>query len=94
MLEYLRLGLFGALLLSGLFLFSGETADPSLLFKANFDNVTVTAGHAAGEKKAYGFPESLALRMYAGPGGKGNALTLNTKEALTYSNYKNYTLLL
>lgn len=77
------------LLLSGLFMFSGE-ADPSLLFKANFDNVTVTAGHAAGEKKAYGFPESLALRMYAGPGGKGNALTLNTKEALTYSNYKNF----
>ena len=77
-------------LLLGITLSAEEKADPSLLFKADFDNVTVTAVQAAGEKKAHNFPESLALRMYTGPGGKGNALTLNNGEALHYSNFKNF----
>lgn len=78
------------LLFLGSALLAEEQTDPSLLFKAGFDNVTVTAEHAAGNRKSLNFPESLALRMYNGVGNKGNALSLTNRETVSYSNFRNH----
>jgi len=67
-----------------------DNNDPSLIFKVTFDGYTVTADKAVGYKKSPNFPASLALRMYKGIAGKGNALTLNSKERVRYSNFKNH----
>ena len=65
--------------------------DASLLFRADFDNISVTAGRAAGSKRSGNFvPDTLQLRMHEGVAGKGNALTLNNRESVVYSNYRNH----
>ncbi len=77
-------------LIAGLSL-TAEEADSSLLFKAGFDSIAVTADHAAGSKDSSNFkPPSLQLRMHEGVAGKGNALTLNNRERVAYKNYLNH----
>ena len=65
--------------------------DSSLIFKAGFDNISVRAEKAAGWDGSRNFvPDTLQLRMHEGVAGKGNALTLNNRESVVYSNYKNH----
>jgi hypothetical protein len=69
----------------------GGGDDPSLIFKAGFDNITVIADKAAGWKGTRNFkPENLQLRMHEGVAGKGNALTLGNHENVVYSNLDNH----
>ena len=78
------------------FLFLSRTVfaqgdDSSLIFKAGFDNISVRAEKAAGWDGSRNFvPDTLQLRMHEGVAGKGNALTLNNRESVVYSNYKNH----
>ena len=65
--------------------------DPSLLFKASFDNITVTADKGNGGKKSTNFiPDTLMLRMHPGVSEIGNALTLNNRENVVYPTEGNF----
>jgi len=72
-------------------LYASAQDDPSLIFRASFDKMTVIADKAAGWNGTRNFkPETLHLRMHEGPAGKGNALCLGNHENVVYSNYKNH----
>lgn len=63
--------------------------DPSLLFKAEFDNYSVRADYAAGQPDSVDFKGDLSLRMFPGPAGKGNAVKLLSSEKISYMAAKN-----
>ena len=65
-------------------------AEPGLLFHTSFNSYVVDADFSAGNKKGSGLPEKdLQLRMFPGPGNKGNSLALGTAENVSYSAEKN-----
>lgn len=64
--------------------------DPSVLFRADYDTYSVTADFAKGSKASPDMAEGLMMRMFPGPGGKGNALMLANGETVRYEAAENF----
>ena len=65
-------------------------ADSSILFRAGYDTYSVVAETACGSKTSPDMSEGLMMRMYDGPGGKGNALMLTNGEKVHYQAAGNF----
>ena len=64
--------------------------DPSILFRADYDTYSVVADFARGSKASPDMSEGLMMRMFSGPGEKGNALMLANGETVRYSAGENF----
>ena len=59
-------------------------ADDAVLFCAGYDAYSVAADSAQGSRISPDMSEGLMMRMYDGPGGRGNALMLTNGEKVRY----------
>jgi len=64
--------------------------DASVMFRADYDTYSVSADFARGSKASPDMSEGLMMRMFAGPGEKGNALMLANGETVRYSAAENF----
>lgn len=60
-------------------------SDSNVLFRADYDTYSATADFAYGSKATPDMSEGLMMRMFVGPGGKGNALMLVNGEKVRYA---------
>ena len=64
--------------------------DSSVLFRADYDTYSVMADFACGSKASPDMGEGLMMRMFSGPGEKGNALMLANGETVRYQAAGNF----
>ena len=64
--------------------------DSSVLFRADYDTYSVAADFARGAKTSPDMQEGLMMRMFSGPGEKGNALMLASGETVRYEAADNF----